>query len=106
MEIFVNGTQPSNPTTDAEKIAATLSFIDRSVQSGASALLSSYVSLRRLVYKNPWKLTPEQVYAALETRNAGDAAKLGRMAKVSKAAINDAQPGKIVDEVPAVTLGE
>jgi hypothetical protein len=91
--------QPATPT---EK---TVTAIDVLLKRAAQAQLMAYQHIRAMVYANPDKLTPEQVYVAFEatTKTGMTANQLGEAARIAKASINHFQP-VIVDSVPAATI--
>ena len=110
MNLFPSPTSPAAaPTTTEAKLAATLAELDGSGAMVARVMLAEYNRSRNAVYKNRFGLTPEQIYGALEARQAGDAVKLGEQAQLTKAVLNfaAAHSGRspvVVDVVPEYTL--
>jgi hypothetical protein len=92
----------SQPATPTEK---TVAAIDALLKRAASAQLQAYEHIRTLVYANPSKLTPEQVYAAFEgtTTTGMTSAQLGEAARIAKASLNHFQ-AVIDDAVPAANI--
>lgn len=111
MDILPNQTTPPTPpSTDADWMAITLSQIMSGLRVAGGVQLNRYNQLRKIVYSNP-KFTSDQIYAAVEAANTGDANKLGfaaRLAKTSLLAVGDPDDDRIkilaADNVPVFKL--
>lgn len=88
---------PINWKTPEGKMTLTLTQV-QTLLSGQT-VLANYNRIRQLIYKNEFGLTSDLIYAAI---GADWALKLKKMAIVTKALLNIAQPGAITDDVPDI----
>ncbi len=86
--------------------------VDDELKKAAVAMLQSYKNVRRIIYSNPvfkdeyGAFDANAVYEAwaMNTTSGLTPEQLGQFARATKALINQAARGKVVDNVPEATI--